>query len=126
MNRIICIGNLCRDPEKRVVKNRNGEETTVVSFTVAASNGWGEYQTTEFIKVNAWGGLAETCKRCLTKGAKVFVSGVPRVNVFINNNGEAAGNIEISHLEEIEFLSKKNSMPYQPAEEPEEDVEDLL
>ena len=125
MNRINCIGNLCRDPEKRVVKNRNGEEVTVVSFTVAASNGWGEHQTTEFIRVNAWGGLAETCKKCLSKGTKVYISGVPSVNVYINNNGEAAGNIEIAHLDEIEFVSKKESVPSQPVEEP-EDVEDLL
>ena len=127
MNRLNCIGNLCRDPESRVVKNRNGDTSTVVSFTVAANNGWGEYQTVLFVKVNAWGGLGETCLKYLQKGSKVYVSGVPSLNLYVNNNGEAAGNIEIAHLDEIEFLTRRDSIPYQPAEEPEdEDIEDLL
>ena len=126
MNRLTCIGNLVRDPECRIVKNRKGETSTVVSFTVAANNGWGEYQTTLFVKVNAWNGLGETCKKYLQKGSKVYVSGVPSLNLYVNNNGEAAGNIEITHVDEIEFLTKKDSIPYQPVEENDEDIEELL
>ncbi len=126
MNRLTCIGNLVRDPESRIVKNRNGETSTVVSFTVAANNGWGEFQTTQYIRVSAWNGLGETCKKYLQKASKVYVSGVPSLNLYVNSNGEAAGNIEIAHLDEIEFLSRKDSIPYQPAEEDDEDIEDLL
>ena len=126
MNRLSCIGNLCRDPESRVIKNRSGEDVTVCNFTVAANNGWGDRKTTEFVRVTVWGHLAETCEQYLQKGAKVYVAGVPSVNVYINNDGVACGNIEL-RLEEIEFLSKKDSLPYQPTEEKDEaDIEDLL
>ena len=50
---------------------------------------------------------------------------MPGLNVYINNNGEAAGNIEL-RLDEIEFLSKKESIPYQPVNEGNEDIEELL
>ena len=65
MNRYFCIGNLCRDPESRIVKGHNGEDATVVTFTVAASNGWGEHKTTEYVRVSAWNGLGQTCKTYL-------------------------------------------------------------
>ena len=125
MNRLSCIGNLCRDPEIRSIKTKDGNEATVVTFTIAASNGWGEHKTTEYIRITAWNGLGETCAKYLQKGSKVFASGVPSSNAYINNNGEAAGNIEL-RLDEIEFLSKKESIPYQPVNEGNEDIEELL
>ena len=125
MNRLNCIGNLVRDPESRIVNTRNGEEATAVSFTIAANNGFGDHKATEFVRVTAWNGLGETCKKYLQKGSKVYASGVPSLNVYINNNGEAAGNIEL-RLDEIEFLSKKETVPYQPVEEDGEDIDDLL
>ncbi len=125
MNRLSCIGNLVRDPESRTVNTRNGENTTVVTFTVAANNGWGERKVTEYVRVTAWAGLGENCARYLQKGSKVYVSGVPGLNVYINSNGEAAGNIEL-RLDEIEFLTRKDSVPYQPEEENDDDIESLL
>ena len=123
MIRIKAIGNLCNDPESRVVKTHTGDEVIVTTFTVAANNGWGEHRTTEYVRVSAWAGLAETCRKFLKRSSKVYVSGVPSVNAYINNEGAACGNIDM-RLDEIEFLDKKSSIPYQPAEE--DDIEELL
>lgn len=125
MLRVEGIGNLTRDPETRTVqKGENGGK--VCNFTVAASVGYGDYKRTEFVRVAAWNGLGETCMKFLRKGSKVYISGTPTVNTYVNSNGEAAGNIEL-RLEEVEFLSGK------PADAPEasdnsedEDIEDLL
>lgn len=124
MLKLSCIGNLTRDPETRTVqKGESGGK--VCNYTVAASVGYGDYRHTEFVRVAAWNGLGETCMKYLRKGSKVYVSGTPMVNTYVNNNGEAAGNLEL-RLEEIEFLSNK------PVEEPiyneetDEDIEALL
>lgn len=129
MNRLCCIGNLCHDPESRIVKTRTGEEVTVTTFTVAANNGWGEHRTTEYVRVSAWAGLAETCRKYLKKSSKVYVSGVPSVNAYISSGGAACGNFDM-RLDQVEFLDRKASVPYQPAEEEyedsDEDIEELL
>ena len=125
MIRLELIGNLTRDPETRTVqKGESGGK--VCNFTVAASVGYGDYKRTEFVRIAAWNGLGETCLKYLRKGSKVFVSGTPAVNTYVNNNGEAAGNLEL-RLEEVEFLSNK---PADSANDPvnpdDEDIEDLL
>ena len=122
MIRIEAIGNLVRDPETRTVQ-KGDSDGQVCNFTVAASYGYGEYRHTEFVRVAAWNGLGKTCMQYLRKGSKVWVAGVPTVGAFINNNGEAAGNLEL-RLDEVEFLSSKPTEA--PAEETDEDIESLL
>ncbi len=118
------IGNLTRDPEKRIIKT-GGNDTTVVSFTVAASYGYGDHRKTEFVRVHAWRNLGENCMKFLRRGSKVYASGYPEVNAYDNKDGVATGNLEMT-LNEIEFLSAKpadcddNSVP------DEADIEDLL
>ena len=125
MLKLEAIGNLTRDPETRTVqKGESGG--TVTNFTVAASVGFGEYKRTEFVRVAAWNGLGQTCMKFLRKGSKVFVSGTPAVNTYVNNSGEAAGNLEL-RLEEVEFLSSKPvDVPEEPVTQDDEDIEELL
>ena len=122
MIRIEAIGNLVRDPETRTVQ-KGDSDGQVCNFTVAASYGYGEYRHTEFVRVAAWNGLGKTCMQYLRKGSKVWVAGTPTTNAFINNNGEAVGNLEL-RLDEVEFLSSKPVDT--PAEETDEDIEALL
>ena len=124
MVRLELIGNLTRDPETRTVqKGESGGK--VCNFTVAASVGFGDFKRTEFVRVAAWNGLAKACVKFLRKGSKVFVSGTPTVNKYVNSNGEAAGNMEL-RLEEIEFLSSKPVNPVEESVDSDEDIEDLL
>ncbi len=130
MIRTEAIGNLTRDPESRVVPSTGD---SVVNFTVAASTGYGTKKHTEFIRVSAWGSLGENCAKFLRKGSKVWVSGIPGVNVYSAKDGAPAGNLEL-RLTEIEFLSAKpadlpvdNVVPLNsPMVDDDVDVEDLL
>ena len=122
MIRIQAIGNLTRDPETRTVQ-KGESDGKVTNFTVAASVGYGQFKHTEYIKVAAWNGLGKTCQAYLRKGSKVWVSGIPAVNTYINNDCEATGNLEL-RLDEVEFLSSKPSE--NPTEETDEDIEALL
>ena len=122
MIKLTCVGNLVRDPEARTVQ-RGDSDGQVCNFTVAASYGYGEYKRTEFVRVAAWNGLGKSCMQYLRKGSKVWVAGTPTANAYINNNGEAAGNLEL-RLDEVEFLSSKPADT--PAEETDEDIEALL
>ena len=125
MIRIECIGNLTREPETRTIQ-KGENDSKVCNFTVAASVGYGDYKRTEFVRIAAWNGLGETCMKYLRKGSKVYVSGTPTVNTYVNSNGEAAGNLEL-RLEEVEFLSSK---PVESVDDPvnpdDEDIENLL
>ncbi len=125
MIKLTCIGNLVRDPETRTIQ-KGENDGKVCNFTVAASYGYGDYRKTEFVRVAAWNGLGETCMKYLLKGSKVYVSGTPTVNTFLNNNGEASGNMEL-RLEEIELLSNKPTDSNEEAvNQEDEDIEDLL
>ena len=124
MIRTEAIGNLTRDPESRIIQ-KGENDGRVCNFTVAASTGYGEYKRTQFVRVAAWNGLGKTCMEYLRKGSKVWISGTPSVNSYINNDREATGNLEI-RLEEIEFLTPKSAEPANNPEETDEDIEDLL
>ena len=122
MNKMELIGNLTKDPETRTVKGINGE-AKVTNFTVAANDGFGDRKQTLFVRVTAWNGFGEMCAKYLRKGSKVFAAGPVTVNAYINNEGKAAGQLEMK-LDNIEFLSRAGDAA--PTEHEEEDIEDLL
>lgn len=124
MIRIEAIGNLTRDPETRIVQ-KGETDGKVTNFTVAASVGYGQYRHTEFIRVAAWNGLGKTCAEFLRKGSRVWVAGIPSVNVYNNIEGNAIGNLEV-RLDEVEFLSSKPAETPIADEETDEDIEALL
>jgi single-strand DNA-binding protein len=76
LNRVQLIGNLGKDPETRYTPG--GKRVT--SFSMAVNQRWknaeGEVkESTEWIKVEAWGRLGEICATYLGKGRLVFVEG---------------------------------------------------
>lgn len=76
LNRVQLIGRLGRDPESRFTPT--GKK--VAHFSVAISNRWkdreGEMrESTEWINVEAWERLGETCQQYLKKGSLVYVDG---------------------------------------------------
>ena len=76
LNRVQLIGRLGRDPESRFTPT--GKK--VAHFSVAISNRWkdreGEMrESTEWVNVEAWDRLGETCQQYLKKGSLVYVDG---------------------------------------------------
>jgi single-strand DNA-binding protein len=76
LNRVQLIGRLGKDPESRFTPT--GKK--VAHFSVAISNRWrdreGEMrESTEWVNVEAWERLGETCQQYLKKGSLVYVDG---------------------------------------------------
>jgi single-strand DNA-binding protein len=78
LNRVQLIGYLGRDPESKYTPTGR----RVTDFPVAVTNRWkdpagaGETKEyTEWVNIEAWGRLAETCHEYLGKGSLVYVEG---------------------------------------------------
>ena len=76
LNRVQLIGRLGRDPESKFTPTGK----RVVHFSVAISNRWkdreGEmHESTEWVNVEAWDRLGETCQQYLRKGSLAYIEG---------------------------------------------------
>ena len=76
LNRVQLIGYLGRDPESKYTPT--GKRVT--DFPVAITDRWkdesGEtHERTEWVQIEAWGRLAETCHEYLGKGSLVYAEG---------------------------------------------------
>jgi single-strand DNA-binding protein len=76
LNRVQLIGYLGRDPESKYTPT--GKRVT--DFPIAITHRWkDEYgearEHTEWVKIEAWGRLAETCHEYLGKGSLVYIEG---------------------------------------------------
>jgi len=77
LNRVLLIGNLGQDPEKRFTPS--GQPVT--TFTIATTERWKDrsngqpQERTEWHRIVVWGQQAENCAQYLSKGRPVFVEG---------------------------------------------------
>lgn len=109
MNRIILIGRLTKDPEKRVLEDAG---KILTKFTVAVEreyrNANGEREV-DFIPIIVWGKKAEVAAEYLTKGSLISVCGRLVSRTIEDNQG---GRKYISEVvaDTLQFLElKKNS-----------------
>ena len=113
MNKVMVIGNLTRDPELRTT--RSG--TSVCSFTIAVNRNYtdanGERQA-DFIGIQTWRGLAESCAQYLSKGRKIAVSGSLQSRTYDDKDGNKRTVLEVV-ADEVEFLSERKQDAAQPA-----------
>ncbi len=111
-NRVIVIGNLCRDPEMR--KTNSG--LTVVEFRLAITESYRNQTTNEkvertcFIDVNAWNRQAEICQQYLFKGSPVFVEGRLAYDEWKTPQGETRSKIRIQ-AERVQLLGPNRPIP---------------
>jgi single-strand DNA-binding protein len=76
LNKVQLIGNLGIDPETRFTPGGS----KVTKFRMAVTRRWrdsegGQKEATEWVNIEAWGGLAETCEKYLKKGSLVYIEG---------------------------------------------------
>ena len=91
LNRVQLIGYLGRDPESKYTPT--GKRVT--DFPIAITQRWrdpsgaGESREhTEWVQIEAWGRLAETCHEYLGKGSLVYVEGRMKTDRFEDPDGE--------------------------------------
>lgn len=117
LNEVRLIGNLTRDPELRYVPSG----TAVASFSIAVnktyvSNGE-KKEEVSFIKVNAWGKVAEMVGEYLTKGRAVLVSGSLKQERWETEDGKQRDKTLVNAVS-VQFLGAK---PEPREEDPRQD-----
>jgi single-strand DNA-binding protein len=105
MNKVILIGNLTRDPELQ----QTGTGVYYCRFDIAVSRnytGADGNRESDFFKIIAWRGLAETCGKYLAKGRKVGICGSIQNRSYDDKDGIKRYVTEIV-AEDVEFLTPK-------------------
>ncbi len=88
INKVIIVGYLGRDPEKRYLPNG----TPVTSIAVATTERWRDRESseqkenTEWHRISFFGRLAETAAQYLKKGSQVYVEGRLRTRKYTDKN----------------------------------------
>lgn len=114
MNKIVLIGNLTNDPETRATPSG----VSVTQFTIAVNRRFPAAdgnKVTDFFRIQAWRGLAETCANFLKKGKKVAVLGELQARLYEAKDGKTRMSLDVS-ADEVEFLSPKDEQ--KPAAKP--------
>lgn len=123
LNEVRLIGNLTRDPELRYVPSG----TAVASFSIAVnktyvSNGE-KKEEVSFIKVNAWGKVAEMVGEYLTKGRAVLVSGSLKQERWETEDGKQRDKTLVNAVS-VQFLGAKPE-PREEDPRPDDDVAEI-
>ena len=116
MNKVVLIGNICKDPEL----SETNSGVAVCRFSIAVNRRRASEdaeQQTDFFNVTVWRGLAETVARYCKKGNKVAVSGQIQIRQYEDREGAKRTSVDII-AEEVEFLSPKSNDEARTAEEP--------
>ena len=89
LNRVQLIGRLGRDPEVRYTP----KGVPFTRFSIAVDRVWtnadGERQTsTEWVNIEAWSKLGETCQKYLRKGRLIYLEGRLQTDRWEDEKGE--------------------------------------
>ena len=103
MNLLAMTGNLGRDAEVR-----QAGSSTVCSFAVALSSGWGDKKTTTWINCSLWGKQAEgTLPTYLKKGQQVALTGELSTREYQAKDGTMKTSIEM-RVSTIDLIGKRD------------------
>ncbi len=108
-NLCIFIGNLGKDPETRYMPSGDA----IASFSIACTESWKDKQSgelkesTEWIRVSAFGRLAEICGEYLKQGSRVYIEGKFKTRKYQAQDGTDRYATEI-RLEEMMMLDGAN------------------
>ena len=109
VNKVILVGNLGADPEKRFL----GSGAAVTNFRIATSERWNDKQgnkqeRTEWHRIVVYGPQAEACEKYLSKGRPVYVEGSIRTRQWEDKQGVTKYMTEII-AQRVQFLGSPPS-----------------
>jgi single-strand DNA-binding protein len=109
INKVILVGNLGKDPELRYTPSGAAVCTFSLATTDHFTNNKGEKQKqTEWHKIVAWAGLAETCGKYLHKGSQIYIEGKIQNRSYDDKNGIRRSNSEII-VNKMQMLDKASN-----------------
>jgi single-strand DNA-binding protein len=101
INKVILVGNLGKDPNKRVLDSG----VTVVNFPLATTESYKDKNgkttdKTEWHNIVMWRGLAETAFRHLRKGSTVYLEGKLTTRTWEGQDGKKnyKTEVEVDHM----------------------------
>ena len=99
LNKVILIGNLCKDPEVRYTQGG----AAVANFTLATNEAWtdkagAKQEKTEWHRIVVWGKTAEIVREHLTKGRQVYVEGSLQTRQWDDREGNKRTTTEIKAM----------------------------
>ena len=122
MIRLFAVGNVVREPI--LASTKNGE--AVCNFTVAANSTAkikDDQKKATYIRLTAWGKLAEICSQYLAKGRQVSVTCKDLVvETYQKKDGGFSASISAT-LDDIEFLTSRNYAKYRAENPPSEEYQ---
>ena len=107
------VGRLGRDPETRYTSG--GQSVTDVAL--ASNHGFGEKQSTTWVKAVFWGKQGETIAQHCQKGDQLLVSGDLYEDTFTTQQGEQKKSLKMDGRS-FEFVGGKNESMQQAALKP--------
>jgi single-strand DNA-binding protein len=102
VNKVILLGNLGKDPETFPITNG-----TMTKLRLATSRKFKDEEKTEWHTVVAFGKLAETCSKYLSKGRQIYVEGRLQTRKWEDKEGRARYETEVL-AEIIQFINNQN------------------
>lgn len=103
MNKVILIGNITKDLELR----KTPSNKSVVEFSVAINEGYGEKKTTEYVYIMAWEKTAETLANYCGRGSKIMVEGKIKTDTYEKNGAKVYKTYVLAN--NIEFLNSRDT-----------------
>ena len=107
LNRIQLIGYLGRDPESRFTPS--GKRVT--HFSLGVTQHWRtgdeDRESTEWINVEAWERLSETCQDYLRKGSLVYIEGRVKTDKYEDNGSNRYFTKVVAS--QVQFLDRRPS-----------------
>ena len=110
MNNVVLIGRLTKDPELRYIPNSG---TAVSTFTLAIDKQLSREKkqemesrnqpTADFIRIVAWGKMAENCATYLAKGRLVAIQGRIQTGSYDDKDGKRVYTTDVV-ANNVEFL----------------------
>ncbi len=125
INKVTVIGNLGADPVIRTLPNsgRNVANFSLATTERFTDRGGAKQQRTEWLRVVAFGRLADTCKRFLSKGRQVYVEGRLTTGQYEAKDGSGKRYRTEIVARQIRFLGKRQDATAQTSDlSPSEEV----
>jgi single-strand DNA-binding protein len=128
LNKVMAIGNLGKDPETRYIPSG----MAVTTFSVAVTETWVDKQTgekkesTEWVRCEVWGKLAEVCSKYLIKGSMVYIEGRMKTDSWNDANSGVTKYATKVKADTVQFLSgtkRADDRPQASASAPQAEVQ---
>lgn len=100
------LGNVGRKNDLRTGTSKAGKEYSVIDFTVASNSKRGGQDVTTWVKVTAWGRLAEVVDDYVEQGHKILVTGrLEPPESWTGNDGQPAATNKVT-ADNVELIGK--------------------